>query len=179
MLKHAFKICMGALLTLALAQAKKSPDYITDSKDFSSIGIDRHDIEAVVEKTTHKLLESSFIREPQGQKILAIADLRNLTDDDIEVEFLSHKITSILLKIKKFTLANSIIGSGSSTDILLTDSRELTKYTAQEDGTLLAPDLLLSGKIIQRTNSVGNRVRVDYGFLFVLTDLKSGCVIWG
>lgn len=184
MLKHAFRICVGALLVLALAQAKKSPYYITDSKDFSSIGIDRHDIEAVVEKTTRKLLESSFVRELQGQKVLAIADLRNLTDDDIDVEFLSRKITRTLRKSKKFTLTNAIAGSGSSADNLITDSRKLTKdkhfnqYTTQEDGTLLAPDLSLSGKIVQRTKSVGDRVRVDYDFLFVLTDLKSGRVVW-
>ncbi|KAA8709109.1 penicillin-binding protein activator LpoB [Helicobacter canis] len=184
MLKHALRICAGALLVLALAQAKKSPYYITDSKDFSTIGIDRHDIEAVVEKTTRKLLESSFIRELQGQKLLAIADLRNLTEEDIDVEFLSRKITRTLRKSKKFTLTNAIAGSGSSTDNLLTDSRKLTKdkrfnqYTTQEDGTLLAPDLSLSGKIIQRTKSVGDRVRVDYDFLFVLTDLKSGRVVW-
>lgn len=184
MLKHALRICAGALLVLGLAQAKKSLYYITDSKDFSTIGIDRHDIEAVVEKTTRKLLESSFIRELQGQRVLAIADLRNLTEEDIDVEFLSRKITRTLRKSKKFTLTNAIAGSGSSTDNLLTDSRKLTKdkrfnqYTTQEDGTLLAPDLSLSGKIIQRTKSVGDKVRVDYDFLFVLTDLKSGRVVW-
>lgn len=177
-------IALGLLGALQCMDARKSPQYITDSKDFSTIGIDRHDIEAVVEKTTRKLLESSFVRELQGQKLLAIADLRNLTEEDIDVEFLSRKITRTLRKSKKFTLTNAIAGSGSSTDNLLTDSRKLTKdkrfnqYTTQEDGTLLAPDLSLSGKIIQRTKSVGDRVRVDYDFLFVLTDLKSGRVVW-
>lgn len=184
MLKHAFRICVGVLLMLALAHAKKSPQYITDSKDFSSIGIDRHDIESVVEKVSTKLLESSFVRELQGQKILAIADLRNLTQEDIDVEFLSRKITRTLRKSKKFTLTNAIAGSGSSTDSLITDSRKLTKdkrfnqYTTQEDGTLLAPNYSLSGKIIERRKSVGDKVRVDYDFLFVLTDLKSGRVVW-
>lgn len=177
-------IALGLLGALQCMDARKSPQYITDSKDFSTIGIDRHDIEAVVEKTTRKLLESSFVRELQGQKLLAIADLRNLTEEDIDVEFLSRKIARTLRKSKKFTLTNAIAGSGSSTDNLLTDSRKLTKdkrfnqYTTQEDGTLLAPDLSLSGKIIQRTKSVGDRVRVDYDFLFVLTDLKSGRVVW-
>lgn len=184
MLKHTFRICVGVLLVLALAHAKKSPQYITDSKDFSSIGIDRHDIESVVEKVSTKLLESSFVRELQGQKILAIADLRNLTQEDIDVEFLSRKITRTLRKSKKFTLTNAIAGSGSSTDSLITDSRKLTKdkrfnqYTTQEDGTLLAPNYSLSGKIIERRKSVGDKVRVDYDFLFVLTDLKSGRVVW-
>lgn len=184
MLKHAFRICVGVLLVLALAHAKKSPQYITDSKDFSSIGIDRHDIESVVEKVSTKLLESSFVRELQGQKILAIADLHNLTQEDIDVEFLSRKITRTLRKSKKFTLTNAIAGSGSSTDSLITDSRKLTKdkrfnqYTTQEDGTLLAPNFSLSGKIIERRKSVGDKVRVDYDFLFVLTDLKSGRVVW-
>ena len=177
-------IALGLLGALQCMDARKSLQYITDSKDFSTIGIDRHDIEAVVEKTTRKLLESSFVRELQGQKLLAIADLRNLTEEDIDVEFLSRKIARTLRKSKKFTLTNAIAGSGSSTDNLLTNSRKLTKdkrfnqYTTQEDGTLLAPDLSLSGKIIQRTKSVGDRVRVDYDFLFVLTDLKSGRVVW-
>ena len=171
-------------LGLTFAYAKKAPQYIKDSKDFSTIGVDRHDLDAVAEVITKLLLDSSFIRELQGQKILAISTIHNNTRDDIDVEFLSRRIARALYTHKKLTLTNAIAGSGSSTDNLLTDSRKLTKdkrfnqYTTQEDGTLLAPDLSLSGKIIQRTKSVGDKVRVDYDFLFVLTDLKSGRVVW-
>lgn len=166
------------------ASSAKTPHYITDSKRFSSMGIDRHDLESIVEKSTKSLLESSAIAELKGRKVLAISNIANNTQDDIDVEFLSRSLARTLRKSKKITLTNAIAGSGAKTDELILDSRKLTdderfdQYTTQERGTLLAPDLSLSGKIIERRKNVGDHVRVDYDFLFVLSDVRSGGVVW-
>lgn len=55
---------------------------------------------------------------------------------------------------------------------------EVNQYGVPEKGNLIAPELSLSGKIIQRNTKVKSKQRVDYFFLLTLTDLKTGLVVW-
>jgi PBP1b-binding outer membrane lipoprotein LpoB len=44
---------------------------------------------------------------------------------------------------------------------------------------MIAPDMSLSGKIIQRnTSDGGSGQRVDYYFMLTITDIKSGLAFW-
>ena len=43
---------------------------------------------------------------------------------------------------------------------------------------MVAPDLSLSGKLIQHDTLVDSGQRVDYSFQLALTDLHSGLAIW-
>ena len=46
-------------------------------------------------------------------------------------------------------------------------------------GQLVAPDLSLSGKIIQRNNKINRRkTQVDYYFQMTLTDINTGLAFW-
>jgi len=61
----------------------------------------------------------------------------------------------------------------------LRGDREFDQRGVQQEGKLQAPDLSLSGKIIQRNSSISKREkRVDYYFMLSLTDLESGLAIW-
>lgn len=116
--------------------------------------------------------------------MLAISDIINETQEDIDTEILSRKLVRHIRNSKKFTLTNAIAASGAHTDKMLQSSRKLNDnaafdpYTTQENGTLVAPDYSLAGKITQRTKTIGKNKRIDYQFLLVLTDLKSGRVVW-
>lgn len=185
MIKVLAIVIFAALALLFCACSSGSgARYVKNSSDYVSLGIDRHDLESVVEKSTKSLLESPFVKNLKNVKTLAISDLSNLTNDDIDVEFFSRKIARSIGKSRKFTLTNAIAGSGASVDSLIRDSRKLTdddlynQRTTQEKGTLIAPDYSLSGKIIQRTKNIGDNVRIDYDFLIILTDLKTGRVVW-
>ncbi|MGX3043679.1 penicillin-binding protein activator LpoB [Helicobacter sp. T3_23-1056] len=181
-------ILAQALLTLAflflLASCAYKPQYINDSSDYTSFGIDYHDIEMMIDDIVASFLSSDFVKNLEGKKVLVISDIENLTDEDIDIELLSRKLIRQIRNSKKFTLTNAIAGSGSKTDKMIRESRKLrndeeyNQYTTKEKGNLVAPDYSLSGKITQRTKSIGKKVRVDYQFLLVLSDLKKGVVLW-
>ncbi len=182
-------ILAKALLTLAflliLASCASKPQYINDSSDYTSFGIDYHDIEKMTDDIVASFLSSDFVKNLEGKTVIVISDIENLTDEDIDIELLSRKLVrQIRSNSKKFILTNAISGSGSKTDKMIRESRKLrnddeyNQYTTKEKGNLRAPNYSLSGKITQRTKSIGKKVRVDYQFLLVLSDLKTGLVLW-
>lgn len=138
----------------------------------------------MLDDNVKSFLGSDFVKNLEGKKILVISDIENLTDDDIDIELLSRKFARQIRNSKKFVLTNAIAGSGSKKDKMIKDSRalrndeEYNQYTTKEKGSLLAPDYSLAGKITQRTKNIGKKVRVDYQFLIVLSDIKTGVVLW-
>ncbi|WP_084330318.1 penicillin-binding protein activator LpoB [Helicobacter macacae] len=175
---------MPFVFLFLLTSCASKPKYITDSSDYTSFGIDYHDIENMLDDNVKSFLGSDFVKNLEGKKVLVIANIENLTDDDIDIELLSRKFARQIRNSKKFVLTNAIAGSGSKKDKMIKDSRalrndeEYDQYTTKEKGNLLSPDYSLAGKITQRTKNIGKKVRVDYQFLLVLTDLKTGVVLW-
>ena len=43
---------------------------------------------------------------------------------------------------------------------------------------MVAPELSLSGKIIQRTNQIGKKQQVDYYFQLTVTNIETGLAYW-
>ena len=166
------------------ACSDKAARYVNDSSDYTPFGIDLHDIDSVIANNTKSLLQSSYVKEMKSKKLLAISNIINQTHEDIDMEFVSRKFVRSIRQSNKFTLTNAIAGSGATTEQMIAQSRDLSnnpmynQRTTQENGTLEAPELALSGRIIERKKTIDKIQRVDYMFLFVLTDLKSGKVLW-
>ncbi|WP_442778081.1 hypothetical protein [Helicobacter sp. 'CLO3_human'] len=114
-------ILLFIIFSLSLTSCAKDSKtkYITESKAYASTGIDPHDIEQVVEKSARSLLESTFTKELKSRKMLAISDIINETQEDIDTEILSRKLVRHIRNSKKFTLTNAIAGSGAHTDKML------------------------------------------------------------
>jgi PBP1b-binding outer membrane lipoprotein LpoB len=60
----------------------------------------------------------------------------------------------------------------------LRDSEEFDQSGVQRKGTLKAPDLSLSGKILQRNHTAGKEQQVEYYIQLSLTDLVTGLATW-
>ncbi|GAD18408.1 putative lipoprotein [Helicobacter fennelliae] len=158
-----------------------------DSREYSSMGIDYHDIESAAQKNVQSLLESGYVRNLatlSQPKVLAISDVVNDTMQHFSTEELTRKITRDMRNSGKFILTMAFAGSGNSEDKMIDKVREarnndeVNQYGVPEKGNLIAPELSLSGKIIQRNTKVKSKQRVDYFFLLTLTDLKTGLVVW-
>lgn len=158
-----------------------------ESKEYSSLGIDYHDLEKAASDNTKSLLESGYVRSLAGlskPKVLAISDVLNDTMQHFSTQELTRKITRDMRNSGKFILTMAFAGSGGSKDTMLDSVRdargndEVNQYGVPEKGNIIAPELSLSGKIIQRNTKVKSKQRVDYFFLLTLTDLKSGLVVW-
>ncbi len=155
-----------------------------DSAQYTSTGIDYHDIESAIYKSVQSLLESDYIMGLDNKKVLAISDVVNDTMQQVDVRGLTTKIARAMRKSGKFELTNAISGSGGSVDNMIYNSRDLrnndefNQYTTIEKGNLIAPNLSLSGIIVQKNTKIGKKQRVDYSFILTLTDLKTGIVKW-
>ncbi|GAB0172872.1 MAG: penicillin-binding protein activator LpoB [Helicobacter trogontum] len=155
-----------------------------DSAEYTSVGIDYHDIEAAVHKSVQSLLNSEYVLGLENKQVLAISDVINDTMQQVDVRELTGKVARAMRKSGKFQLTNAISGSGGTTDNMIYNTRnlrendEFNQYTTTEKGTLIAPNLSLSGVIVQRNTRVGKKQRVDYSFTLTLTNIKTGMVEW-
>lgn len=158
-----------------------------DSREYASLGIDYHDLEKAASDNIKSLLESGYVRSLAGlekPKVLAISNVINDTMQHFSTQELTRKITRDMRNSGKFILTMAFAGSGGSKDTMLDSVREargndeVNQYGVAEKGSIIAPELSLSGKIIQRNTKVKSKQRVDYFFLLTLTDLKSGLVVW-
>lgn len=184
--KNIFITILGIIFLIGCSSGVS---YVSNenSQKYTSVGLDLHDIENAAKQSIDSLLQSQYVKDLSTQKkpkVLAISDVINDTMQNFDTEELTRKITRAMRNSGKFMLTMAISGSGGSTDKMIEKSRaqrdnpEFNQYTTQEKGTLIAPELSLSGKIIQRNAKVGSKQRIDYYFLLTLTDLKTGLVVW-
>ncbi len=116
--------------------------------------------------------------------VMAISNIENLSDEKIDTEFISRKLIRRLSSYEQIVLTNAVAGSGAKADSMIEDSRKLTEndnfnqYTTKEKGRILAPEYSLSGKITKNIKNIGKKQRVDYQFLFIVSDLDSGREVW-
>ncbi|PAF42210.1 penicillin-binding protein activator LpoB [Helicobacter sp. 11S03491-1] len=158
-----------------------------NSKEYTSTSLDLHDIQTAATQSVQSLLQSQYVKNlatEKKPKVLAISDVVNDTMQNFSTEELTRKITRDMRNSGKFILTMAISGSGGSTDKMIQQAREtrnnseFNQYSVQEKGTLIAPELSLSGKIIQKNTKIGSKQRIDYYFLLSLTDIKTGLVVW-
>ncbi|TLD96534.1 penicillin-binding protein activator LpoB [Helicobacter jaachi] len=171
---------------LVVAGCSTSPQYIdtADSKSYTSMGLDYHDIEKAASDSVQSLLSSGYVRKISSAgspKVLMISGVVNDTMQTIDTDQLTRKVTRDMRNSGKFLLTLAVgdkKDKGISMGRSVRDDDEFDQHTTIEKGTLKAPEYSLSGKIVQKNTKVGSKQRTDYYFLLTLTNLKSGLVVW-
>lgn len=172
--------------TLFMVGCSTSPKYINtaDSKSYTSMGLDYHDIEKAASNSVRSLLNSNYVRNLSrtgSPKVLMISNVINDTMQTIDTEQLTRKVTRDMRNSGKFVLTLAV---GNKKDKGITmgrsvrDNDEFDQHTTIEKGTLKAPEFSLSGKIVQKNTKIGSKQRTDYYFLLTLTNIKDGLVVW-
>lgn len=182
-------LTMSFILMMVFSGCSTKTQYVSleDSKEYTTTGLDYHDIENAAQQSIKSLLNSNYAKNINSTrpKVLVISDVINDTMQTIDTEQLTRKISRDMRNSGKFILTLTMGGSGVSKDNMINTSRnarnndEFNQYTTIEKGELIAPELSLSGKIVQKNTKVDSSTqRIDYYFLLTLTDLKSGLVLW-
>lgn len=182
-------LTMSFILMMIFSGCSTKTQYVSleDSKEYTTTGLDYHDIENAAQQSIKSLLNSNYAKNINSTrpKVLVISDVINDTMQTIDTEQLTRKISRDMRNSGKFILTLAMGGSGVSKDNMINTSRnarnndEFNQYTTIEKGELIAPELSLSGKIVQKNTKVDSSTqRIDYYFLLTLTDLKSGLVLW-
>lgn len=186
------------LLALAVAVAglagcaTTGPQYLTgpgtdrpDPRGETVLGLDYRDFEYAAEQAVDSFLSSPLSRKPGSTApwVMAISRMINDTALNIDTDQLVKKIRIDLLNSGR-VIVTTAVGLEGPEDPLSAKTRELqdsklfNQETVAKDGTMVAPDLSLSGKIIQRTNRVGDKQQVDYYFQLTVTNIETGLAYW-
>lgn len=135
-----------------------------------------------MQKIAKSLLNSRTIKSQKEPKVLAIGAIDDNTSDGIDTEIIATELIKHLSDSEKFLVVNA--GRDKKVEEMIRDARNLRKdaeynqYTTIEQGNLISPNYALTGKITERTKSVGDDEIKEYVFVFKLTDLMRGAVRW-
>ena len=175
-------IAISALLFSGCADKVQRIDMNNDTGD-QVAGLDYRDFNQAAAEATQSMLRSPAItKQGGGRYILAISDIKNDTMQHIDTDQLVKKIRIELLNSGKVYVTTAV---GSAEDKMnkqareLRDNDEFKKSSTIQKGMLQAPDLSLSGKILQRNINMGDgKQQIEYYFMLTLTDLVNGFATW-
>ena len=175
-------IAFSTLLLSGCADKVQRIDMNNDTGD-QVAGLDYRDFNQAAAEATQSMLRSPAItKQGGGRYILAISDIKNDTMQHIDTDQLVKKIRIELLNSGKVFVTTAVGGAEDKMNMKareLRDNDEFKKSSTIQKGMLQAPDLSLSGKILQRNINMGDgKQQIEYYFMLTLTDLVNGFATW-
>ena len=137
------------------------------------------------ENMTDSMLKSNAL-SGVSKPVIAIANIKNDTMQRFDTDILIKKIRTTVLKSGRAQIATNFSGEDTTSDKTRTmrGNDEYDQSTFAGKGTLIAPNLSLSGKMLQRNLKIESGwfssvdTRVEYYLQLTLTDLKTGLSVW-
>lgn len=156
-----------------------------DDRGPESIGLNYRDFEIAASEAVQKMLASGAVDNPAGGRyVLAVSRIVNDTMQRIDTDQLTKKIRVELLNSGKVVTTTAVGLQGPEDPMSinarkLRESDEFNQSTVAAKGQMISPDLSLSGKMIQRTQSVSSRQqRIENYLQLTLTDIRTGLGVW-
>ncbi len=152
------------------------------------MGLDYRDFDKAASQMVQSLMASGALtKKGGGRYVVATGKIVNDTMQRIDTDELMAKVEQEMTNSGKVVITSAVGGNGASDDMIY-DVRELRDGKAGEEfdqktvagkGQLIAPELSLSGKIIQRDVKYNSKEQqVEYYFQLRLTDLATGLRFW-
>jgi uncharacterized protein (TIGR02722 family) len=149
------------------------------------MGLDYRDFERGAQEAISTMISSGAVDNPDGDRyVLVISRIINDTQQRIDTDQLVKKIRVELLNSGKVFTSTGTGLTGPEDEMVqrareLRDSDEINQENVARKGQIMAPDLSLSGKIIQRNLRINSRrQQVEYYLQLTLTHLETGLAIW-
>ena len=187
-MKSITKIMFSALLAAGLMSGcadKTERIDINNDKGDQVMGLDYRDFNQAAAEAVQSMLKSGALDKKGGDRyVLAISRVTNDTMQHIDTDQLIKKIRVELLQSGKVVVTTAVSANGAE-DQMSKQARELrnddefNQRTVQEKGQMIAPDMSLSGKILQRNVAMDDgKQQVEYYFMLSLTEIKTGLAWW-
>lgn len=147
--------------------------------------LEYRDWEKTATKMTESMLKSNAFAGI-SKPVIAVGDIKNDTMQRLDSDILVKKIRTTILKSGRAQIATNFTGEDTTSN-KMRNTRGNTEYdqsTFANTGTLVAPNMSLSGKMIQRNLKLESGwfssvdTRVEYYLQLTLTDLKTGLAVW-
>jgi len=158
---------------------------MANDKGEAVMALDYRDFHKAASEAVTSMLQSGALNKREGGKyVLAVSRIINDTMQRIDTDQLVKKIRIELLQSGKVVVTTAVRADGAEDNMAmqtrqLRTSEEFNQKTVAKKGQMIAPDLSLSGKIIQKNVSMsGSKQQVEYYFQLTLTDINSGLALW-
>lgn len=141
------------------------------------------------ENMTKSMMKSGAFTRVKNP-VIAMGPIKNDTMQRFDTDILTKKIRTTLLNSGRAQVTTSFENGGVAEDgttYAVRDVRNNPEYdqsTVVERGTLVAPNMSLSGKMLQRNLKLKSGwfssvdTRVEYYLQMTLTDVKTGLALW-
>lgn len=146
--------------------------------------VNTRDWQDVSTRAVNSLIASGALVRPDGRKtIVMINEVRDRSGARARTQILTNKMRQALLASGK-ALTTTAVGGNGPEDNATRQIRELenddlfNQATVQKRGTVIAPDMSLSGEIVNQATNVGRTRENTFYFHVVLTDLQTGLAVW-
>lgn len=152
--------------------------------------LDYRDFDRAASQMVQSMVESgTFKKEGGGRYVVAKGRIVNDTMQHIDTDQLMAKVEQEMTRSGLVVMTAAVGAGNAPKDSLVYSSRDLTrdsdkadefnKDTVQAKGQLIAPELSISGKIIQRNIRYDNgKQQVEYYFQLQMNNLTNGLVFW-
>jgi uncharacterized protein (TIGR02722 family) len=181
--RHLAALLAASTVTACAAQSTQMLDPRADRSGYG-MGLDARDFTSAAQDSVQKMLDSCALDHRSGGRyVVAISRITNDTMQRIDTDELVKKIRVQILNSGK-AVVTTAIGAGPVEDDMtmrvhqLRNSQEFSHANLARRGEMVAPELSLSGKLLQHNSLVDRGQRVDYSFQLALTDLHTGLAIW-
>ncbi|MBT3287667.1 MAG: penicillin-binding protein activator LpoB [Victivallales bacterium] len=178
----------GALaLALLFSGCESIPKNIDMQNDnaHAVMALDYRDFQKTADILVQSLLGSGRLKKPNGGAcVMTTGKIINDTMQRIDTDQLMAKIEESLMNSGQVVMT-SAIAAGDGVDKMVykvrekRNSDEFNQGTIAEKGQLVAPELSISGKIIQRDVRYERRkTQVEYYFQLKVTGIGTGLRLW-
>ena len=175
---------MFSIFLVGCADKTQRIDIHNDKGD-QVMGLDYRDFDQAAAEAVQSMLKSGALNKKSGDRyVLAISRITNDTMQHIDTDQLIKKIRVELLRSGKVVVTTAV-GINGAEDEMSSKARELrqndefNQRTVQKKGQMIAPDMSLSGKILQRNIRMDDgKQQVEYYFMLSLTEIKTGLAWW-
>ena len=152
------------------------------------MALDYRDFGQVASEMVQSMVSSgSLKKEGGGRYVVTTGRIINDTMQRIDTDQLMAKIEEELFASGKVVMTSAVGGEGASDKMIYRvrelreseHSDEFNQETIAAKGQLIAPELSISGKILQRNLHYDSKTQqVEYYFQLKVTDLTTGLRFW-
>lgn len=152
------------------------------------MALDYRDFDRAATAMIESMLNSGALQKPEGGRyVVTTGRILNDTMQRIDTDQLMAKIEQEMMNSGQVVMTSAVGGRGA-TDTMVDQMRrvrdsagagEFAGETLPQTGQLIAPDLSIAGKIIQRNIRYDrNTEQIEYYFQLQLTEIASGLRFW-
>jgi len=189
-MKHTAIMIISAIAMIVLAGCRKPTTNIDMTNDEGKpvIALDYRDFDKAATAMVESLMRSGVLKKKDGSRyVVATGRIINDTMQRIDTDQLMAKVEQEMMNSGQVVMTSAVGGRGA-TDVMIDEMRnirdsaqaeEFAGQTLPEKGQLVAPELSMSGKIIQRNIRYDKDTeQIEYYFQLQLTEIASGLRFW-